>query len=543
MGTAGNVTYALTSRSEADVATGAELTYSTNVTALQMANAIFGTGSVVTGATFTGDTRSRGTFANGNALSPGTVPGDTGVILSTGRIVDYTQSGGDPNRSTQTSTDTNGPNNNAQFNALAGTNTFDAAILDVDFIPIGSVMSLNFTFSSEEFPEFATSQFNDTVGIWINGQVVPVQIGTGKINVMNLSGTSNQNGFVSNMADQFNTEMDGFTITLKVTIPVNPGVVNSLRIGIADVSDSQYDSNILIKADSAQTQLVAIGDQGTMFTGQTKTLDVLGNDVNNFIGVMVITHINGVAVVPGQIVTLPSGDKIRLNADMTVTVFTDNDADKFNFTYTVKNLLGQTDVGIVTIDTIPCFVAGTLIRTPRGEVPVEALKPGDLVETLDDGPQPMRWIGRRLVVAKGAFAPVRIAPGTFGAHGALMLSPQHRVMVQDRIAELLFGSAEVLVAAKDLVNGSSVQVVEGGWVEYVHILFDRHQVVWSQGLATESFLPGPQIAGNPEAEIAAEIRAIFPGIDLATGDGYSPAARRALKAHEARVLVAQGVAA
>ena len=525
------------------MATGAELTYSTNVTALQMANAIFGSGTTVTGATFTGDTRSRGTFANGTNLSPGTVPGDTGVILSTGRIVDYTQSNNDPNRSSQTSTDTSGPNNNAQFNALAGANTFDAAILDVDFIPTGNVMTLNFTFSSEEFPEFATSQFNDVVGIWINGQVVPVQIGNGKINVANLNSSANQNGFISNTADQFNTEMDGFTITLKVTIPVNPGVVNSLRIGIADVADSQYDSNLLIKADSAQTQLVAIGDQKTMFTGQTKTLDVLGNDVNSAAGAMVITHINGVAVVPGQIVTLPSGDQIRLNADMTVTVLTDSDTDRFNFTYTVQNGAGLTDVGIVTIDTIPCFVAGTLIRTPGGEVPVEALKPGDLVETLDDGPQPMRWIGRRLVVAKGAFAPVRIAPGAFGGHGGLMLSPQHRVMVQDRIAELLFGVAEVLVAAKDLVNGSSVQVVEGGWVEYVHILFDRHQVVWSQGLATESFLPGLQGTGDPESGIAAEIRAIFPDIDLATGDGYSPAARRALKAHEARVLIAEGVAA
>jgi hypothetical protein len=528
---------------EADMATGAELTYRTGVNAVQMANAIFGTGTIVTGASFTGDTRSRGTFANGNALSPGTVPGDTGVILSTGKIIDYTQSSGDPNRSAQTTTDTSGANNNAQFNALAGTNTYDAAILDVDFIPTGSVMTLNFTFSSEEFPEFATSQFNDTVGVWINGQVVPISIGNGNMNVTNLSGATNQNLFVSNTGDQFNTEMDGFTLTMKLTIPVHPGVVNSIRIGIADVSDAQYDSNLLIKADSAQTNLVAIDDAKTMFLNQTKTVDVLGNDVNNSPGSLVITHINGVAVVPGQTVTLPSGDKVRLNADMTVTVFTDSDPDKFNFTYTVQNGTNQTDIGIVTISTIPCFVAGTLIRTPAGDVPVEALLPGDMVETLDDGPQPLRWVGRKLVAAKGAFAPVSIAAGTFGDHRSLMLSPQHRVMVRDPLAELLFGDPEVLIAAKDLVNGGSVQVMEGGWVEYVHILFDRHQVVWSQGLATESFLPGPQITSGPEQTVADEICAIFPEIDRETGLGYSPAVRRALRPHEAHVLMSEGIAA
>ncbi len=525
------------------MATGAELTYRTGVTAVQMANAIFGNGTTVTGASFTGDTRSRGTFANGNALSPGTVPGDTGVILSTGKIADYTQSNGDPNRSPQTTTDTTGPNNNAQFNALAGANTYDAAILDVDFIPTGSVMTLNFTFSSEEFPEFASTQFNDTVGVWINGQVVPISVGNGKMNVSNLNGTNNQNLFLSNTGDQFNTEMDGFTLTMKLTIPVNPGVVNSIRIGIADVSDAQYDSNLLIKADSAQTDLVAIDDAKTMFLNQAKTINLLGNDVNAASGSLIITHINGVAVVPGQIVTLPSGDKVRLNADMTVTVFTDNDPDKFNFTYTVRNSGNQTDIGIVTIDTIPCFVAGSLIRTPSGDVPVEALQAGDMVETLDDGPQPLRWVGRRLVAAKGAFAPVSIAAGTFGDHRSLMLSPQHRVMVRDPLAELLFGDAEVLIAAKDLINGGSVKVIEGGWVEYVHILFDRHQVVWSQGLATESFLPGPQIASEPEKAVADEICAIFPEIDRHTGLGYSPAARRALRPYEAQVLIAQGVAA
>src|SRR5690606_33943876 len=197
--------------------------------------------------------------------------------------------------------------------------------------------------------------------------------------VNNISPSNNNNQYVDNTGDQFNTEMDGFTLTMTLTIPVNPGVVNSIRIGIADVSDARYDSNLLIAADSVQTTLVAIDDNKTMYLGQSKTLDLLANDQNTTGGTLTITHINGVAVTAGQSVVLPSGDTITLNADGTVTVTADGDADDVHFTYNVQSSTGQTDVGIVTIDTIPCFVAGTLIRTPSGEVPVEMLNPGDLV--------------------------------------------------------------------------------------------------------------------------------------------------------------------
>lgn len=524
------------------MATGAELTYNTAATALQMANSIFGSGVTVVGASYTGDSRSSAIYSNGQ-LAPGVVPSTTGVILSTGRAVDFTQSNGDPNRSTQTSTDTNGQNNNAQFNALAGANTFDASILDVDFIPTGNVMTIRFVFASEEYPEYSSSQFNDSVGVWINGVNVPLGVGSGATSVTNVNQNLNTNLFQNNTGDQFNTEMDGFTLTLSMTIPVNPGVVNSIRIGIADVSDASYDSNLLIAGDSVQTTLVASDDAATMFVGQTKTLNVLGNDVNSTAGVLTITHINGVAVVPGQSVVLPSGDVVMLNANGTLTVTTDNDVDSVSFTYGVSNGLGQVDIGVVTVDTIPCFVAGTLIRTPLGDVPVESLQPGDMVQTHDHGPQQLRWIGRRIVAAKGRLAPVRIAAGAFGEHGTLLVSPQHRVLVHNIHAELLFGESEVLIAAKDLVDGGKVVIAEGGWVEYVHILFDRHEVVYSQGLATESFLPGPQSARGFDDEIVGEILEIFPEIDLVTGEGYSPSARRTLRAHEAQVLRATGLAA
>ncbi|NCQ22975.1 MAG: 2,3,4,5-tetrahydropyridine-2,6-carboxylate N-succinyltransferase [Rhodobacteraceae bacterium CG17_big_fil_post_rev_8_21_14_2_50_63_15] len=522
---------------------GVEIPIDRNASATQMANTIFGDGVQVISASYTGDRDSSGIYSNGNAISPGVVPGDTGVMFSTGDLRSFTNSGPQSNISNSTTSTSSGPNNVADFNAAAGAQTFDAAYFDVDFIPTGNVMTMQFVFASEEYPEYATGAFQDFFGVWINGNLVPLSIGDGDIDPSNLNAGSNGNLFIDNTQDQFNTEMDGFTATLTLTIPVNSGQLNSIHIGIADVSDANYDSTVLIAADSVQTTLVAIDETTTLFPDGSKIIDLLSNDVNSTAGTLTITHLNGQPVVAGDIVTLNSGQQIQLNADGTVTVLGDGDTELFNFTYEVASSTGQTDVGFVTVDSVPCFVAGTRIRTPSGPVPVEDLRPGDLVITRDDGAQPLRWIGRRQVRAEGDFAPIRIAADTFGRHRELWVSPLHRVLIRDALSELLFGEPEVLVAARDLVNDRSVRRIEGGSVEYVHIMFDRHQVVYSEGLPTESFLPGPQIRNSFEAEIVAEICTLFPEIDPETGAGYSPAARRTLKRHEALVLMVQGRAA
>ena len=523
------------------MATGAELTYTTGASALAMADAIFGTGVTVVSASYSGDSRSSAIYSNGDALAPGATPADTGVILSTGRVTDFTRSGGDPNRSSSTSTNTNGQNNNPDFNAAAGTNTYDASYLDVDFVPDADTMTMRFVFSSEEYPEFTNSVYQDFVGVWVNGVQVDIVPGNGDVDPANLNEDDNSNLFLDNTGDAYNTEMDGLTITLTMTMQVNPGEVNSIRIGIADVVDSSYDSNLLIAGDSIQTELVAQADTVNLYTSSTKTIDVLDNDLNNTGSALTITHINGIAVVPGDSVILTTGQVVTLNADGTLSVTSDADFETVNFTYGVESASGAIDTGFVTIATVPCFVAGTLIRTETGESRVEDLRPGDLVWTMDHGLQPLRWIGQRTVAAVGAFAPVRVAANTYGTHDTLLVSPQHRILVRDPLADLVFGTPEVLVAAKHLVNGRSVQVVEGGEITYVHLLFDQHEIVLANGLATESFLPGPQTIEVFDAEVFGEISTLFPELDLETGEGYGTAARQILKQHETRLLF--GVAA
>jgi hypothetical protein len=118
-----------------------------------------------------------------------------------------------------------------------------------------------------------------------------------------------------------------------------------------------------------------------------------------------------------------------------------------------------------------------------------------------------------------------------------MVSPQHRILVRDSLAELLFGQSEVLIKAKDLINGRGIRTVESDEVEYFHIMFEEHQVVFSEGLASESFLPGPQSSEMFDQEVKDELTEIFPELEVETGEGYSPAARLSLKRHEAKTLL------
>ena len=152
-----------------------------------------------------------------------------------------------------------------------------------------------------------------------------------------------------------------------------------------------------------------------------------------------------------------------------------------------------------------CFAAGTRIATPRGEVPVEWLRPGDLVETLDAGPQPLIWTGGRQVTGRGSYAPVRFEAGAFGNRRPLLVSQQHRMMLSGWRAELACGTPEVLVAAKHLVNGSSVRIVEMARLRYVHLLLDAHHVLSAEGAASESLFPGEMILEEDRA-IRDEIR-------------------------------------
>jgi hypothetical protein len=396
---------------------------------------------------------------------------------------------------------------------------------------------MQIVFSSEEYLEYVNSGFNDATAVWVNGVQAEPTVGTGDITINNINNTSNSNLYVNNPSSTspYNTEMDGFTVTLTLKAPVIANQPNTIKIAIADGGDRIYDSNLLIAGDSIQVALIAEDDEFDIGKNTPATYDILANDSSSTGSTLTITQINGQNVVAGSVITLATGEQITVNANGTITVMSDGNLGSETFTYTVSDADGNTDVGFVTVNTVPCFTRGTLIRTARGEIAIEDLTLEDRVMTLDHGLQPIRWIGARTVAATGDFAPVVIEANLFGTHDRLSLSPQHRVLIRGSAAQLICGEDEVLVKARHLVNGRTIwQDTSGGTVEYFHILCDAQEVLWSNGLETESFHPGEQVLNGMTNETRAEVLALFP--ELATGADTIFTARQDVKAHEARLM-------
>ncbi len=194
---------------------------------------------------------------------------------------------------------------------------------------------------------------------------------------------------------------------------------------------------------------------------------------------------------------------------------------------------------------IPCFTTGTRIATPRGEVNVETLKVGDRVITRDNGLQNIRWIGN-VEMSSADFqrrehlAPVLILNGALGndlPERDMMVSPNHRMLVANDKTVLYFEESEVLVAAKHLTGRMGVKRVQNVDTNYIHLLFDQHEVILSDGTWSESFQPGlSSLAGVGNAQ-RNELLELFPELGTREGVERYASARRSIKAHEAALLV------
>lgn len=194
---------------------------------------------------------------------------------------------------------------------------------------------------------------------------------------------------------------------------------------------------------------------------------------------------------------------------------------------------------------IPCFTPGTMIATPRGERPVEDLKEGDRIITRDNGIQEIAWVGHKRItgqqlVKNPHLTPILIKRGSLGQglpERDMMVSPNHRMLVASDKTQLYFEETEVLAAAKHMAGASGIHAVDVMATTYIHFMFERHEVVLSNGAWSESFQPGDYSLkgiGNSQRN---EIFDLFP--ELATKDGLEgyQSARKSLKKHEAQLLL------
>ena len=192
-------------------------------------------------------------------------------------------------------------------------------------------------------------------------------------------------------------------------------------------------------------------------------------------------------------------------------------------------------------DETPCFCRGTHIRTPKGEVPIEALRIGDLVTVAGGPPLPVKWIGRRSYRDWSAVGNTGVQPVLFKAGSLADRVPARDLLVSPEHAMLLDG---MLVPARHLVNGISILKLEDvEQIDYFHLEIERHAVIFAEGAAAESFADDDSRDAFHNAD---EYRALYPNerrrrfVEYCAPrveDGYAlDALRRALATRGARLL-------
>lgn len=206
---------------------------------------------------------------------------------------------------------------------------------------------------------------------------------------------------------------------------------------------------------------------------------------------------------------------------------------------TTYDIAFKNDGGGTPYGEIVCFVRGTLIRTPEGDVPVETLQVGQRILTLDNGAQPITWTAQRMILfPRGDDLPVWVAPNTFGPghpYAATGLSPRHCLFRRDASFQILFDTPEVLMAARDCVDGMDVTQADGRRaVEYFHFMLDGHALVWANGLLAESFYPGPIARQSLDPMARTRLLALYPDLSAPDAPAPFPRARRRVRGYELR---------
>ncbi|MEO0487089.1 MAG: Hint domain-containing protein [Pseudomonadota bacterium] len=193
--------------------------------------------------------------------------------------------------------------------------------------------------------------------------------------------------------------------------------------------------------------------------------------------------------------------------------------------------------GTLAYSDILCFAAGTLIETADGrQAGVETLRVGDRIRTQTGGAQTLRWIGSHTITGaalmlRPKLSPIRIRAGALGPgypNADLLVSRQHRVLIRSVIAQRMFGSADVLVPAIRLTQLDQIDIAtDVPEVTYVHLLFDDHHVIRSNGAWTESLFTGPEALKSVSPAAREEIATLFPQI---TDPAFRPVPARPIPA-------------
>lgn len=286
------------------------------------------------------------------------------------------------------------------------------------------------------------------------------------------------------------------------------------------------DPFVLSTNDPAQLLNVSIDDDDMTIDGDTVSNEV-PNDANQ---IATVTDANGnLLSVDASYVewtatyTGSNGQVIevwRIELDNGLRLFAVSEIPEVGVTFTTNNKDQSADgLDPADIPDTPCFVRGTLIETSCGPKPIEVLRTGD--DVLGYGGKLLklrkvfrRSFNRRELAANEKLYPVRITAGALGEglpRRDMLVSRQHRMLVSSKIVKRMFGQSDALIPAIRLVTVPGIFI---DWrvlnIEYFHLLFDQHEVIFAEGTPSESLLTGKEAINCLGPEILEEVQTIFP---------------------------------
>lgn len=219
----------------------------TGLTAATLASSLLGDGVSISNVTYTGTQTSGGRFSGGTGI----IGFEQGVVLSSGRIASVKG----PNLQDGLTTN-NGSAGDTQLTALAGQQTFDATVLEFDFVPNGDKVFFQYVFGSDEYNEYVGS-INDIFAFFVNGTNCATVNGSTVVAINTINKGSNpslyRNNDLTDGPALINTEMDGLTVVLDCAASVRPNEINHIKLAVADAADSILDSAVFLRAGSFST--------------------------------------------------------------------------------------------------------------------------------------------------------------------------------------------------------------------------------------------------------------------------------------------------
>ncbi len=261
--------------------------------------------------------------------------------------------------------------------------------------------------------------------------------------------------------------------------------VDGLEIVTVDNNDSNFDGKIY-DDDGGGSDSISYTHSGGTFISQTVdasisysaiVTDLAGTQHN--INLMIVQAVNGDTFV-GDLLDSGDLDNITIRSIELVAPQV-TDVSGYTSSYSVSN-------------SAVCFGTGTLIETARGFQRVDQLGPGDQVVTVDRGPQRIVRVVRMKRSAGRGLPPVQVSAGALGPglpRRVLEVTAQHRLLIASPVATRMFGVPEVLVPAHLLTCLPGIRFLKGRLsFDCVHLMLDRHELIWAEGVPAETLLPG-----------------------------------------------------